>query len=120
MMAEAKTFTGGCHCGRVRYEFTGDLAMVLDCNCSVCMKKGLLLTFVDTGSFNLRSGADVLKEYRFNRNIIGHQFCTECGVQPFANGQMPDGTKKVAVNVATIDDVDLSKLTLTPFDGKNM
>ena len=60
----------------------------------------------------------MLKEYRFNRNVVAHQFCTECGVQPFARGQMPDGKQVVAVNVATIDDIDLSKLKMTPFDGK--
>ena len=119
-MAELKSYTGGCHCGRVRYECSSDLAMVTDCNCSVCTKKGLHITFVSPESFTLRSGDDVLKEYRFNRNVVAHQFCTECGVQPFARGQMPDGKKVVAVNVSTIDNIDLSKLKMTPFDGKNM
>ena len=27
-MADSKTFTGGCHCGQVRFECTSDLAMV--------------------------------------------------------------------------------------------
>jgi hypothetical protein len=119
-MAEARTLAGGYHCGRVRYECAGDLAMVTECNCSVGTKKGLHIMFVGPDSFNLRSGADVLKEYRFNRNVVAHQFCTECGVQPFAKGQMPDGKQVIAANVATIDGIDLSTLKMTPFDGKNM
>ena len=121
-MAETKmkTFTGGCHCGLVRYECTEDLGMVTNCNCSICTKKGLHITFVSPTSFSLRAGADALKEYKFNRNVVSHQFCTECGVQPFAHGAMPDGKKVVAVNIATLDGIDLSKIAMTPFDGKNM
>ena len=37
-----KTYTGGCHCGRVRYEVTTDLATVMECNCSHCSKRGML------------------------------------------------------------------------------
>ena len=46
--------------------------------------------------------------------------CTECGVETFARGQRPDGSKVIAVNVATIDGIDLSTIKMTPFDGKNM
>jgi hypothetical protein len=40
-MPESKTYTGGCHCGLVRFECTSDLAMVTACNCSICTKKSL-------------------------------------------------------------------------------
>jgi hypothetical protein len=33
-MAEKKTYTGGCHCGEVRFEVTADLSSVVSCNCS--------------------------------------------------------------------------------------
>jgi hypothetical protein len=45
-MAEAKTYSGGCHCGKVRYDVTTDLARIIECNCSICSKKAALLTFV--------------------------------------------------------------------------
>jgi hypothetical protein len=79
-MPEPRTFTGGCHCGLVRYECTSDLAMVTDCNCSICTKKGLHITFVDPKSFRLAAGEDALKEYKFNRHVIAHQMCSECAV----------------------------------------
>jgi hypothetical protein len=119
-MPEARTFTGGCHCGLVRYECTSDLAMVTACNCSICTKKGLHIAFVDPQSFSLRAGEDSLKEYRFNRHVISHQICTECGVETFARGQKPDGSKVIAVNVSTFDGIDLSTIEMTPFDGKNL
>jgi hypothetical protein len=44
-MPEPNTYTGGCHCGMVRFECTADLAVVTACNCSICTKKGLHFTF---------------------------------------------------------------------------
>ena len=118
-MTESKTYTGGCHCGMVRYECTADLAMVTACNCSICTKKGLHFTFLPPSSFQLRAGEESLKEYLFNKHAIRHQLCTECGVEVFAKGEKPDGTQVVALNVSTIDHIDLSKLKMTPIDGRN-
>ena len=30
-----QTHTGGCHCGRVRFEITTDLSRASECNCSM-------------------------------------------------------------------------------------
>jgi len=62
-MPDSKTYTGGCHCGMVRFECTSDLAMVTACNCSICTKKGLHFAFLPPKSFQLRAGEDNLKEY---------------------------------------------------------
>ena len=79
-MPDMRTFTGGCHCGQVRFECTTDLSMVTACNCSICTKKGLHFTFLAPTSFQLRAGADVLREYLFNQRAIKHQICADCGV----------------------------------------
>ena len=119
-MADNKTFTGGCHCGQVRFECTGDLAMVTACNCSICTKKGLHFTFLPPASFRLCAGEDNLKEYLFNKHAIRHQLCIDCGVEVFALGKKPDGSDVVALNVSCIDGIELSKLTMQPMDGKSM
>ena len=72
-MPDSKTYTGGCHCGQVRFECTTDLAMVTACNCSICTKKGLHFTFLTPKSFQLRAGEENLKEYLFNKHAIRHQ-----------------------------------------------
>jgi hypothetical protein len=118
-MPEQKTYTGGCHCGMVRFECTSDLAMVTACNCSICTKKGLHFTFLAPESFQLRAGEDNLKEYLFNKHAIRHQLCIDCGVDVFARGKKPDGAEVVAVNVSCIDGIELAKLQMTPIDGRN-
>ncbi len=110
-----KTYTGGCHCKAVRYEVETDLEKVLTCNCSHCEQKALLLVFVDKDKFKLLSGEDQLSDYRFNKKAIRHLFCKICGTESFAEGVT---FPKVAVNVRCLDDVDISTLTLTPFNGK--
>ena len=117
-MPDSKTYTGGCHCGQVRFECTSDLSMVTACNCSICTKKGLHFTFLDPKSFQLRAGDENLKEYLFNKHAIHHQLCVDCGVDVFARGKKPDGSDVVALNVSCIDGIELSKLKMTPVDGQ--
>jgi hypothetical protein len=112
--------TGGCHCGRVRYEVEADIDQVLSCNCSICQKRGALLSFVPEPQFSLISGEDDLTDYQFNQKIIHHLFCSTCGVASFARGVAPDGSAMVAVNVRCLDDVDPASLTVQPFDGRSL
>ncbi len=114
-----QTHTGACHCGTVTFEVTTDLEKVIECNCSHCEKKGLLLTFVPETSFVLKSGADMLTEYRFNKKFIAHLFCKVCGVQPIGRAKNQEGVETVAVNVRCLDDVDITVVTRTPVDGKS-
>jgi hypothetical protein len=115
-MSEA-SYQGSCHCGRVRFNVTGDLAETLDCNCSVCAKKGFLHLIVAPEKFELLSGTDALVTYRFNTGVAQHQFCGTCGIHPFYVPRSdPD---KIDVNVNCLDGVDVRQLRPKPFDGQN-
>ena len=119
-MAEAKNYSGGCHCGQVRYDVTADLSTVVSCNCSICQKRGALWTFVLEEKFALRAGGDDLTDYQFGKRILHHYFCAQCGVGSFSRGKAPNGAATVAINVRCLDDVDIGALKLTPFDGRSM
>lgn len=114
-----KTHTGGCHCGRVRFEIEVDLeqAEILDCNCTICTKKGFLHLIVAPDRFRLLRGEDALSEYRFNTRQAVHRFCKTCGIHPFYTPRShPDD---VDVNVRVLDEIDIGRLEITPFDGRN-
>jgi hypothetical protein len=115
-MPETKTYTGGCHCGAVRYEVATSLTPLIVCNCSNCHSKGLTLTFVDPGQF---SGEDALRDYQVNNRVIHHLFCATCGVESFARGRKPDGSEAVAINVRCLDGIDFGALKPTPVDGRS-
>lgn len=112
--------SGGCHCGKVRYEVELDLGKpVISCNCSMCGRAGTLLAFVPESQFRLLSGADQLTDYQFNKMHISHLFCKTCGIKSFARGTAKDGSPTIAVNTRCIDGVDLEALKVTKYDGKN-
>ena len=86
-MADAKNYSGGCHCGQIRYDVTTDLTTVAQCNCSICQKRGALWTFVPVEQFRTAGRQrrsrrlPVRQEERF---II--YFCPQCGVGSFSRG----------------------------------
>ena len=111
-----KTYTGGCHCGAVRFEVQLDGDPVYDCNCSICTKKGFLHVMVAPERFALLAGAGALSEYRFNTGVARHTFCATCGIHPFYTPRShPD---QIDVNVRCLDDVDLAEFPTLPFDGR--
>ena len=112
-----KTYEGGCHCGQVRFRVTADLSRVSDCNCSVCTKKGFLHLIVAPEQFELLGGEDALSTYQFNTGTAKHTFCRHCGIHSFYVPRSdPD---KIDVNVRCLDDIDLTAITVLPFDGRN-
>jgi hypothetical protein len=119
-MSETRTYTGGCHCGEVRFEVTVDISSVVSCNCSLCQKRGALWAFVTPESFALRAGLEQLRDYQFGKRTIHHLFCPQCGVGAFSRGSTPKGAEMVAINVRCLDDVDPGSLQQVPFDGRSL
>ena len=112
--------TGGCHCGKVRFEVQVDVSgQAIECNCSHCQGKGLILMFVSASQFTLQSGEGDMQEYLFNKKLIRHMFCTTCGVEAFAYGKDKEGNDTVALNLRWIDGIDLTTLNKMPFNGKD-
>jgi hypothetical protein len=113
-----QTYTGGCQCGKVRYQVELELGEVIACNCSRCGRLGSLLAFAPAANFKLESGQDALTEFQFNRHLIKHYFCSTCGIQSFALGKRPDGAATAAVNVRCLDAVDADSLPVKKVDGR--
>lgn len=114
------THHGSCHCGAVKYEVDLDLELpAIQCNCSMCARSGTLLQFVPPSKFRLGAGEANLVEYKFNKHVISHLHCKTCGIKPFARGQGPQGPM-VAVNVRTLEGVDLTKVQTHDYDGKGV
>lgn len=110
---------GGCHCGKVRYELDADITSVIACNCSMCGKAGTLLAFAPESAFQLKSGSEVLRDYQFNRHIIHHLFCGECGIKSFARGVGRDGSPTVAINVRCLDGFTEGQYPVHQHDGRH-
>jgi hypothetical protein len=111
-------FHGSCHCGNVAFTVDADLpSQAISCNCSYCRRKGMLLAFFPTVKFTLNSGEDSLRSYKFNTHRIDHQFCVDCGTQPFAMATSPDGTPTRAVNLRCVPAIGLNSLDIQYYNG---
>ena len=113
------THKGGCHCGKIAYEFEGEIGSVIDCNCSLCGKRGSLLHAVAASQFALKTPRENLGTYKFNKHAIDHHFCPNCGISPFSEGTGPKGEKMVMINVRCVDGIDPHALKVQSFNGRD-
>ncbi|RRN80230.1 MULTISPECIES: GFA family protein [Pseudoxanthomonas] len=113
-------YQGSCHCGGIAFTVEGQIDQVVDCNCSMCRRRGGLLWFVPASAFELATPRERLGTYLFNRKHIQHHFCPTCGIAPFGEGTAPDGTATVAINVRCLPEVDLDALKVVRFDGASV
>jgi hypothetical protein len=107
-----KRYTGGCHCGKVRFEAELDLAQgTTKCNCSICTKARLWGARAAPEQFRLLSGESDLTDYQFNTESCHHLFCKHCGVRAFEWADIPQaGGKYYSVQVMCLDDLDVDAL----------
>ena len=113
------TYQGSCHCGAIRFAVEGTLGKVLECNCSICSRKGSLLWFVPRKDFRLQTPEKDVSTYTFNKHVIAHKFCARCGIAPYALGVDPKGNEMAAINARCLEGVDLGTLERVPFDGRS-
>jgi hypothetical protein len=112
-------YNGSCHCGKVAFEVEGELTSALACNCSICQRKGSLLWFLPRSSFTLLSPDDAASTYLFNKHLIRHRFCPNCGIHPYAEGTDPQGNAMAAVNVRCLESIELDKVQVQHYDGRS-
>lgn len=111
MKKQAKTVQ--CHCGRVK--LTAKIQLPLNnlrrCNCSLCVKRGYIMTSVPLADLQIDQGAEYLSLYQFNKNIAKHYFCSHCGV--YTHHQRRSAPSQYAINVGCIEGVNPIALTET-------
>jgi len=111
------THTGGCHCGKVRFEVDASADLrASECNCSICSKGGYLGVIVPKERFRLISGEDALTTYTFNTGVARHLFCRHCGIKSFyVPRSHPDG---ISVNARCLDPGTVQRIETRPFNGQ--
>ena len=114
---ERKTYLGSCHCGRIRFEVTSEMARASQCNCSICTKKAYLHHMVAPDDFRLLSGADDLATYQFGTKTARHHFCKHCGVAAFFRPRA--NPANYMVNLRCLEGLDLGALRIQQFDGRS-
>ena len=111
---------GSCHCGRIAFEAEGELKNALACNCSICSRKGSLLWFIPRQDMRLLVPEEAAATYMFNKHVIRHRFCPDCGIHTHGEGTDPKGNAIAAINIRCLEGIDLDSVPVTHFDGRSV
>ena len=63
-----------CHCGAIKAEINipNKLEKILRCNCSLCKRKGAIMSMVKNEDFKIIKGAKKLILYEFHTKVAKH------------------------------------------------
>ncbi|WP_460530789.1 GFA family protein [Chitinimonas naiadis] len=112
-------YTGSCHCGAVRFEVSTAITPAMRCNCSLCRRKGALMSpSFPAADLLIVSGEDALTLYQFNTRVARHYFCKHCGIYPFH--QTRTNPLLWRVNLGCLDEVDVYALETGVGDGASL
>ena len=109
-----------CHCGLVEAEINvlQELKKFLRCNCSICKRKGAVMSMVANENFKIIKGHDQLKLYQFHTNVAKHYFCSNCGIYTHHNPR--SNPNMTGFNIGCLDDFEGMKLKdITVNGGQN-
>ena len=98
--------SGKCHCGNVEFEveLPNGFEALSRCNCSMCARRGTIVTSVPLSAFKIVKGANQLSLYQFNTKKAEHYFCANCGI--YTHHKRRANPNQYAVNVACIEGVN--------------
>ena len=111
-------YQGSCHCKSVKFEVESELEKIVQCNCSICIRKNAKMIMIPKENFQLTKGEKDISLYQFNTDIAKHYFCKVCGIYTHHNRRSdPNG---MGVNLGCLDDIDAMEFEPIIFDGKKM
>jgi hypothetical protein len=115
----AELLQGSCHCGAVKFEVRTEIVPAGRCNCSLCRRKGALMTPLFPAShLKILNGEDSLTLYQFNTKVAKHYFCKHCGIYPFH--QTRKDPQQWRVNIGCLEGVDPYALEASVADGASL
>lgn len=118
-MMTIKRYKGSCHCGAVQFEVHTTLTPAVRCNCSLCRRRGALMSPVlAADQLTLKSGKQALVLYQFNTRTAKHYFCQHCGIYPFH--QTRKDPQLWRVNIGCLEGVDSYGLEAGVADGAGL
>ena len=109
-----------CHCGgvEIKVNTTNQFKKIMRCNCSLCKKRGTIMTIIKPDDFKIVKGEDLLKLYQFHTKTAKHYFCSNCGIYTHHNPR--SNPAMTGFNLGCIDDIDTFKLdNINIIDGQN-
>ena len=120
------TISGGCHCGRNRFEIDGEIPEKLTrCTCTFCRTHGNLYAYFQPAQFRM-TDATSDATYRWQTKKVGQHFCSACGCFIYSDspaferdGSWDGKTPRYGINDRLFDDFEAADHPVTVLDGLN-
>ena len=109
-----------CHCGAVELEIRLPDGIVdpRRCNCSICRRKGAIVSSVPLSDLKVVKGEDKLSLYQFDTKEAEHYFCSVCGI--YTHHKRRSNPNQFAINLGCLPDIDPYAIEgVTIYDGAN-
>jgi hypothetical protein len=111
-------YNGSCHCSSIKFQIESNLEKIVQCNCSICIRRNAKMIMIPKENFLLLEGSENLSLYQFNTDIAKHFFCKKCGIYTHHNRKSdPNG---MGVNLGCIEDLESMEFDAIQFDGKKL
>jgi hypothetical protein len=116
---EWQTYSGNCHCGRVKFQLRLSPPFpdheVCSCNCSICCRNGYILVYPLRNNVKFLGGENAVGKYKFNRRKASHVFCQVCGSSIYIDFNNQELMDVLGINVRILSAPDFSQpLSLMP------
>ena len=112
---------GSCHCGRIAYSLDAEPTEAIECNCSICRRRGSVLAAFTPDKFHLETSRDDIAVYTFGQACHPPPVLQDLRVRAVRRGDGPrrrgDGRGQSRAAPKTLD---LSTIRITPFDGASL
>jgi len=105
------SITGGCLCGAVRYEISGEPVTMRVCWCKDCQRlaagNGAANVLFQRDSVKISGTPATFSKQADSGNVIDRKFCAACGTQMF--GETAARPNFIVVRAGTLDDPSIFK-----------
>jgi hypothetical protein len=121
-MSENTKMTGGCMCGAVRYETTGETFAVNHCHCRSCRRHtgAAVVTLVGFMADKVEFSGDARKIYESSPGV-GRAFCGNCGTPLTWEGvSSTRGGPIFEIHISTFDNPDVLVPSGHSFDSERI
>lgn len=109
-----------CHCGSVELEieFVDGLQNIRRCDCSLCSRKGYIMSSVPTTRLKVVKGEDCLTLYQWGSMVAEHYFCSKCGIH--THHRRRSNPLEFGVNIACVEGVRALEFREVPIGNGNL
>lgn len=111
-------YSGGCACGAIRFDASGDPAVQTHCQCRDCQRRsgtghGSYLVFPRKAEVTITGEAQTWRVAGDSGGEKVHAFCPTCGIPVYLTfAAMPD---LIAIHAASLDDPGLFQPQMVTF-----